>query len=284
MMKFFSSLFCAFLLFAPVWATDTTTNDTTVSAEPDYVSPQILDLSPPSQAENFLGLAQRFYKQLEDIHYRTKRYAPQFGYNEIETIKGLEHLMNLCQVLFRWTENSSEGREAFYMMKQPLSYVSRYLPHNPLFQHVAHSWDQAINTYQRMVQIYTGTDVKPSNPIDFHHPALKLLQQESLKLKETAEHFAHQVKTSLPVVTQENRSLVVFSEHFAVLSGKLYNGSLSFVTRRHEMETNLKEATRLSRQISAIMLYYPNPYFVNAWQTVRVQGNQFRQVFEELMK
>jgi competence protein ComGF len=280
MKKFFSivSLCCGLLLHGSIFAEEAQVEPVTTQ------SPQILELTPPSQEETFMGLAQRFYKQLEDIHYRTKRHAPQFGYNEIETVKGLEHLMRLCQVLFKWTGDSSEGREAFYMMKQPLTYLSQYLPYNPMFQHVVHSWDQAIATYQRMVQVYTGTNVGHSAPIDFNNPDLKNLQYEAQDLKEISEHFAHQIRTSLPMVTQENHSLVAFADRFAILSGKLYNGSLSFVTRRYEMENNLREITRISRQISAIMLYHPDQYFVNAWQSIRIKGNQFRETFEKLME
>jgi hypothetical protein len=239
--------------------------------------------APPIPDNPFRENAKMFQQQLTDIHYRSKRNMGAFGYSEIEIMKALEHLIRLTRGVLNVGEQTSQGREAFYLMKQPLSYISHYMVYNPLFKHVVHDWDIALKTYQKMVKIYTGTDVKPSDTFDFNNPKLIELQRLGREFDEIAKHYAYQIKNGLTMNYQENHSLVVFTERFAVLAGKMHSSSMMFLTRKYEIDTHMKEAVRISKQITAIMMTYPNPYFVNSWEMVRGKANAFRSHFEQLM-
>ena len=66
------------------------------------------------------------------LEYSAQRHAWRFGYNEVETMKGINHLISLIGTAIQYGEKSPEGSEAFYMMKQPLQYVSQFLALQPI--------------------------------------------------------------------------------------------------------------------------------------------------------
>ncbi|MBT3785762.1 hypothetical protein HOF92_12360 [bacterium] len=235
------------------------------------------------QDSEFMAHAKAYKGQLEDLEYSARRHSWYFGYSEIETMKAISHLLHLVKQIIQHGETSSHGKESFYQMKQPLTYVSQFLPYNPLFSHVVSTWDQSLQSYHRMVQLHTGTDVHPSPPVDFNDPRLKRLQVDMRELKEVVQHLQHQLKTGLVMIGVENHALIAYVDEFSVHVGKMHSCSFSFVTQRYELENSLKQSIRVSRQITAIVLYHPNEYIKAAWQVVRDKANIARQTFEDLM-
>jgi len=237
----------------------------------------------PIKDTPFVALAKTYKSQLEDLEYSARRHSWYFGYNEIETMKAISHLLNLTHQIIRYGEKSAQGKEAFYQMKQPLTYVSQFLPYNPLFSHVVSTWDQSLQTYKGMVQMHTGTDVTPSPPIDFNDPRLKKLQADMRDLKDTVEMFQHQLKNGLVMIGIENHGLIAYVDEFSVYVGKMHANSYSFVTQKHELEKNLVRAIRVSKQVTAIVLYHPNEYIKESWQVIKDKANIARTTFENLM-
>ena len=141
---------------------------------------EIKDVVPPAPVEDtpFVKAAKAYRSELEDLEYSARRHSWYFGYSEIETMKAIRHLLHLCRTVTAHGKKTAQSREAFLQMKQPLTYVSQFLPYNPLFSHVVGTWDKSLQTYQKLVTLFTGTEVEPAPPIDFQSPLFKQLQKE----------------------------------------------------------------------------------------------------------
>jgi|GEM_PF-1044786 len=260
------------------------TSDAQSSAGGDIIVPGGMQMPVRTQESQFIQLTKNYKRQLEDLLYSARRHNWHFGPNEVETLKAVDHLLRLANGILHHGEGTPQGREALYQMKQPLTYVSQFLPYNPVFSHVVHGWDTSLQTYQKMVQAFTGTNVQPAPPIDFNSPVLKKLQMEAQELRDLVDQFSHQLKNGLPMVNAENHGLIAYVDHFKVLVQKLHSGSYSFVTNKHEMEQHLRESIKISKQITAIVLYHPNEYIRNSWTVIRGKANQFRTSYEQLMQ
>jgi hypothetical protein len=245
----------------------------------------VIDTAPATGDMVFRSLVKDYEQQLVDIHYSAKRNLGYFTYNEVEIMKALEHLIRLARAASGNGALNVQGREAFYLMKQPLTYISHYLPYNPLFKHVVHSWDQSLKKYQEIVSHLTGTAPAEdeSDPMQFNSADMRAFQNNALALEEVAKQFNYQVK-QMPMITQENNSLVAFSDRFAVLAGNIKTNSMIFVSRKYQIENNIRDSLKISRQVTAIMMSHPNPYIRNSWQIVRDKANAMRMSFEVLMQ
>ena len=280
-MKKFAFILAISPLLTNVFADETTT----IQPPTEILVPEGMENTPPpAQETEFVKLAKQYKSRLQDIEYSARRHNWHFGYNEIETMKAIGHLMRLADQIIQYGEGSPQGREAFYQMKQPLTYVSQFLPYNPLFTHVVHTWDTSLQTYQQMVRKFTGTEVQPSPVIDFNNPLFKQLQREIGELKDLTEQFSYQLKNGLPMVNAEAQGLIAYVDHFKAVVGKLNSASYSVVTQRHEMDQHLREAIKVSKQVTALVLYNPNEYIKNSWTVIRGKANQFRTTFEQLTK
>jgi hypothetical protein len=258
----------------------------TLENRPEILVPEeIKDVVPPAPIQDsaFVKAAKAYRTQLEDLEYSARRHSWYFGYSEIETMKAILHLLHLSRTLTTQGNTTPRGREAFLQMKQPLTYVSQFLPYNPLFSHVVGTWDQSLQNYQKLVKLFTGTEVEPSPPIDFQSPLFKELQKKLEALKSVCEQFQYQLKEGLPISSIEDRSLIAVVDLFAAYIGKMHANSYSVVTQKYEMEKNLAEAIKTSRQVTALVLYHPNTYIRQSWETIRAQANQMRQTFEQVM-
>lgn len=240
-------------------------------------------VNPPQQSD-FLKAAVTYQQQLKTLEYSAQRHSWRFGYNEIETMKGINHLISLIDVVIHNGEKSPDGSEAFYLMKQPLQYVSQFLPYNPLFSHVVHQWDSSLQTYQRLIQLFTGSSVQPGPPVDFNNPLYKQLQIQGDELKDLTQQFSYQLKNGLPLTSIEHNALIALVDHFSIYCGKMHANSYSFVTQRFELEQNLKTAIKISKQITGNLLYNNNEYIKNSWAVIRGKANQFKSTFEQLMQ
>lgn len=240
-------------------------------------------INAPEQSE-FLKTATSYQQQLKTLEYAARRHSWRFGFNEIETMKGINHLISLIGAVITNGEKSPEGSEAFYLMKQPLQYVSQFLPYNPLFSHIVHQWDTSLQTYQRMIQLFTGTPVQPGPPVDFNNPLFKQLQFQSGELKDLAQQFSYQLKNGLPLTNVEHRALISLVDHFSIYCGKMHANTHSFVTQKYELEQNLLTAIKISKQITANLLYNNNDYIKNSWAVIRGKANQFKSTLEQLMR
>ena len=251
---------------------------------PDDMKGQIVTRPPAAEQSEFIKTAMAYQQQLRTLEYSARRHAWRFGYNEVETMKGINHLINLIGTTIQYGEKSPEGSEAFYMMKQPLQYASQFLPYNPLFSHVVHHWDSSLQSYQRLVQLFTGTNVQPSPPVDFNSPLFKQLQMQARELKDLAEQFSYQLKKGLPITNTEHQALIAMADHFSIYCGKMHANTYSFVTQKFELEQNLISAIKISKQITANILYNRNEYIKNSWTVIRGKANQFKSTFEQIMR
>lgn len=238
----------------------------------------------PAQNTPFITMTKAYKAQLEELEYSARRHSWHFGYNEIETMKAISHLLRLADDIVRFGETDVRGKEAFYQMKQPLTYVSQFLPYNPLFSHVVSTWDKSLQIYSKMVELHTGMTPAPTPPVDFNDPKLKKLQADMRDLKDTVEMFQHQLKNGLIQDNIENSGLIAYVDQFSIFVGKMHANSYSFVTQKYELEKNLMRALQASKQITAIVLYHPNGYVKDSWQTIKDKANIARVTFEELMQ
>jgi len=251
---------------------------------PDDMKGQIVSKPPVVGQSEFIKTAIAYQQQLRTLEYSAQRHSWRFGYSEVETMKGINHLISLIGTAIQRGEKSPEGSEAFYMMKQPLQYVSQFLPYNPLFSHIVHHWDTSLQSYQRLVQLFTGTDVQPGPPVDFNSPLFKQLQMQSRELKDLAEQFSYQLKKGLPLTNAEHQALISLADHFSIYCGKMHTNTFSFVTQKYELEQNLVAAIKISKQITANILYNRNEYIKISWTVIRGKANQFKSTFEQIMR
>ncbi len=251
---------------------------------PDDMKGPIISNPPVVEQSEFIKTAMAYQQQLRTLEYSAQRHSWRFGYNEVETMKGINHLISLIGTAIQRGEKSPEGSEAFYMMKQPLQYVSQFLPYNPLFSHVVHHWDTSLQSYQRLVQLFTGSDVQPAPPVDFNNPVFKQLQLQSRELKDLASQFSYQLKKGLPLTNAEHQALISMADHFSIYCGKMHANTFSFVTQKHELEQNLIAAIKISKQITANILYNRNQYIKTSWTVIRGKANQFKSTFEQVMR
>ena len=238
----------------------------------------------PVQDTPFITMTKAYRAQLEELEYSARRHSWHFGYNEIETMKAIAHLVRLADDIVRFGETDVRGKEAFYQMKQPLTYVSQFLPYNPLFSHVVSTWDKSLQTYSKLVEMHTGMSPEPSPPVDFNDPRLKKLQADMRDLKDTVEMFQHQLKNGLIVDNIENSGLIAYVDQFSIFVGKMHANSYSFITQKYELEKNMVRAIGTAKQITAIVLYNPNEYIKQSWQVIKDKANLARITFEDLMQ
>ncbi|MCO4784116.1 MAG: hypothetical protein KC646_17455 [Candidatus Cloacimonetes bacterium] len=232
----------------------------------------------------FQVASKQYLKELEDIRYHARRYSAYFGYPEFEIMKGIDHLIHLGHTLETYDIANVEGREAFFQMKQPLTYVNQYIIFNRNFKHVAPMWQNSIKTYQKMVQIFTGKPVGgESSSIDFNSPQIKVLQVQAEELREIAQQFQYQLKQSVTTNYTENVALIAYVDQFTAITQRLKGMSHSFITQRFEMAELIKVATKTSRQINAGFMQHPNVYLRESWQVVRLKASAMLTTFDGLM-
>ncbi|PCJ15077.1 MAG: hypothetical protein COB02_18330 [Candidatus Cloacimonadota bacterium] len=232
----------------------------------------------------FQTTAKKYLKELEDIKYHARRYSAYFGYAEFEIMKGIDHLIHLGHTLETYDIENVEGREAFFQMKQPLSYVNQYIVFNRNFKHVTSMWQDSIKSYHKMVQLFTGKPVdEDSIPIDFNSPLIKVLQSQIEDLKEISQQFQYQMKQSLTTNYTENVALLAYVDQYTAIAQRLNGMSYSFITQRFEMEQYMKRATKASRQINAGLMNHQNIYLRQSWQVVRQKATIMLSTFNELM-
>ncbi len=232
----------------------------------------------------FDRLLDRYRSQMVDMEYSSRRFSAYFSSLDHSIMQALNHTMQLADKVKGFGIGSPEGREAFYQLKQPLTHITMSIKNTPQLRHVVSMWDKSILTYQKLVNVFEGVDATPGQGVNPNHPGIRLLQQQAETLRQSVFAFEHQLKAGLPMVNQENQSLIAYMSQFSMLVDKLKTHSLSFITERQYMAETLRHATKVSRQINAIMLYNQNiPHLVLSWETIRSQANTMRQQYESLM-
>ncbi|MCJ8346140.1 hypothetical protein MJH12_11415 [bacterium] len=241
-------------------------------------------LTSVQKESEFQKAAKKYLKEIEDIRFHSRRYSAYFGYAEFEIMKGIDHLIHLGHTLETYDIENVEGREAFFQMKQPLSYVNQYIVFNRNFKHVVSMWQTSLQSYHNMVQIFTGKPVGGNaDAIDFNSPLIQDLQFQTEELKEIAQQFQYQLKQSLTTEYFDNQSLAGYVDQYTAMTQRLNGMSHSFITQRFEMARMMKVVTKTSRQINAGLMSHPNDYLRQSWQVVRTKATVMLGTFNKLM-